>query len=181
VLLGPACWCLVTAQPLSPAISRTPPLTPGPPSRSGPRVSHPHHVARAHPLPLPYSRDNATARARRPGAIAGRPALPTSAPGPPSSLLLLHAAAPAGPPPFFPTLPRATEPLEKLLAAALSPFFIPFPSHPRPSTCFLRHLPLDPVEQLERWEPPPCHRNCSQHRRRPTLSVSRASELALAV
>jgi hypothetical protein len=125
VLLGPACWCLITAQPLSPAISRTLPLTPGPPSRSSPRVSHPHRVARARPLPLLCSRDNATARARRPGALLIAPRCRPLRQGPHLPSSFSTRPRPQGPPPFFPTLPRATEPLEKLLAAALSPFFHP--------------------------------------------------------
>jgi hypothetical protein len=158
VLPRPACPCLIAAQLPSPALSRTLLLTPGPPSCSGPRVSRPHRVAHARPLPCLHG--NAVAHTRRPGAVAGRPALPTTAPGP----LFPRPPSPCGrarraPPPLFPSLPHATKPLEKPSAAAPSFFSAPFPSRPHPGTRFLLHLPLDPVEQLEHREPPPHHRN----------------------
>jgi hypothetical protein len=123
VLPRPACPCLVAAQLPSPALSRTLLLTPGPPSCSGLRVSRPHRVAHARPLPCLHG--NTVAHTRRPGAVAGRPALPTTAPGP----LFPRPPSPCGrarraPLPLFPLCPTPPSRL-KSRRLPLRPFFLP--------------------------------------------------------
>jgi hypothetical protein len=135
VLPGPACRRPVIAWPLSPILSRMPPLTLGPPSRSGPCVSRPHRVARTRSLPC--SCGNATARARRPRSIAGRLVLPTAilAPPPPlPSSSFPHGLSGRTPLPFFPLCPTQPSCLKsrRLLLHPLFSSLHPFPPPPSP-------------------------------------------------
>jgi hypothetical protein len=89
-----------------------------------------------------------------------------------------HGRAHRAPLPIYPLYPAPPSRLKSCRPPLCPLFFAPFPSHPCLSTRFLHHLPHDPMEQLERWEPSPRHRNWPQCCRQPALSVSCASKLA---
>jgi hypothetical protein len=144
------------------SLSRTPLLTPGPLSRSGPRVSHPHRVACA--CPLPCSRGN-----------AGRPMLPTATPLPPSSLLpLLHAATAAGPLPFFPLCPTPPSRLKSRRSPHRPHFSSHFPHVHARAPVSSATFPLTPWSSSGAESPCLCHGILS-HRRHCRLAVSSVS------
>jgi hypothetical protein len=137
VLPEPACRCPITARPLFPALSSTSTAVTGPRLAPLPLVSHLHlrrRIANARRPPL------FTRQRRRPRLTAGgrcrSPSATDHRARPPSSLLLLHAPTPAGPPVTSSFSPRAT--LKKVpTIVPVPPFFLPVTSTTlQPLRCF---------------------------------------------
>jgi hypothetical protein len=151
VLAGLACRRPATALPHSPLSLPYPTADTRPSTRLDPTCqSRPHRVGRT------LSLSSVARQRRRPCLIAGGHRWPPHAVdrharGPISSSLC-HTTAPPMAGFFFPSLPRATEALEKPPAATHS-LFLPFSYRPRPSSS---SSPLSPLPMhLPRWLPPP--------------------------
>jgi hypothetical protein len=150
VLAGPACRGPTATLPRSPLSLPHPAADTGPSTRPGPTCQpRPHRVGCAPPL-SPVARQRRCPRPMAGGHYWPPRAADHRARGPLSSFSLCHAAAPAGTPSFFPSLPRATEALQKPPAAARSLFSL-FSSRPRQT-----RAPPSPPPTRPPSPPPTC-------------------------